>query len=196
MCCNPPWNTTEPQNHSSLNKCQNKNIPHRDRLKHSEILGCLNIDKNWYALLISRDFSFEWKINQIQQQQQVKTKLKTIMFLPIHLNSGRNFFCHMQSQWHHSNNKIYRSEATFDDDPSPVQTSPQALKLALLKHPQITLKRASTIHCFLHGYFGIVDTVLHNGLWISLRVVWFQFKHDLDSVMQIPISSFLEIFLY
>lgn len=87
------------------------------------------------------------------------------MFLPSHLNSGRNFFWYMQFHWHHSNKKFTGQklhlmiQVLFLD-----QTSPRVPKLALLNHPQITLKRASTIHCFFYGYVGIVDTVLHNGL--------------------------------
>lgn len=193
MWCNLPWNTTEPQNHSSLHKCQNKNVPHRERLKHSETPKCLNIDRSWYtALLISRDFYFEGKINQIQQPpwQQQKTnkppppkkKNETTenQIKDNHVASHpselwQKLSCHLQSQWHHSKNKIYRSEATFDI-PSPVQASPQVLKLALLNHPKIPWKRASTIHCFLNGYIGIVDTALHNRLQISLGVTWFKFK--------------------
>lgn len=83
----------------------------------------------------------------------------------------------MQSQWHRSNKKMYRSQAALDD-PSPAQTSPRVLKPALLNGPQITLKRASTIHCFLYGYVGIVDTALQNGLGVSLGVICFQFKCD------------------
>lgn len=170
-----PFTENRNQNHSSLHKHQNKNVMHREGLKHSEIPICLNIDKNWYAFLVPRDFSFAWNINQIQQK--LKPKLKAIIFLSIHLNSSRNFFAIYSPSDITLTKIIYRSEATFDD-PSPVQSSPQVLRLALLNCPQTTLKRASTIHCFLYGYTGIVDTVLNNGLEISLGVLCFQFKCD------------------
>lgn len=60
---------TEPKTYLSLQKCQNKNI-HKDRLKHSEMARYLSIGKNRYALIIFRDFSFEWKIKQTEKKNK------------------------------------------------------------------------------------------------------------------------------
>lgn len=110
MWCNPPGNMTEPKTYSSLQKCQNQNIPHADRLKHSEIARYLNIGKNRYALIIFRDFSFEWKISQIQQK--IKNHL-SVLLEDNHVSSHptelwQKLFGHLLSQWHHSKQQILK----------------------------------------------------------------------------------------